>query len=267
MEPNIDVPEPPKEKPNPLANASPAERAVQSGHIFFKAEAGMLCLHLPSTKVANVEWSNLWEQLQHRLDASPNIWPPNTAVSLMAQDRLIDLRQLEQLADALSAANLRLKRIVTSRRQTAIAAATAGYSVEQESPVLTLAQSQAVNFAPVQADAVLAEPLYLETTLRSGTEVRHPGSVVVVGDLNPGSSIVADGNILVWGRLRGIAHAGATGERNCYIMALHMNPTQLRIADQVARAPEQLPNHVHPEVAFIGTEGIQIVPASEFAKR
>jgi septum site-determining protein MinC len=248
--------------------SSPAERANQSGHIFFQAVQGLLYLHLPPAKVMTVEWSHLWEQLQQRLESSGKIWPPNTAVCLMANDRLLDLRQFEQLEASLTAANLNLKRVVTSRRQTAIAAVTAGHSVEQQAPALRLSEMGTVNFAPLPGVVpILAEPLYLETTLRSGTEVRHPGSVVVVGDVNPGSTIIADGNILIWGRLRGIAHAGANGDRDCQIMALQMEPTQLRIADQVARSPEKMPDRVHPEVAFIGPEGIQISRASEVVKR
>jgi septum site-determining protein MinC len=250
-----------------LPSASPAERANRSGHIFFQAVQGLLYLHLPSASVMTVEWSQLWEQIQQRLDSSAKIWPPNTSVCLMANDRLLDPRQFEQLDSALSDAHLRLKRVVTSRRQTAIAAVTAGYSVEQQSPALRLSEAESVKFADLPVMPILAEPLFLKTTLRSGTEVRHPGSVVVVGDVNPGSTIVADGNILVWGRLRGIAHAGANGDRDCQIMALQMEPTQLRIADKVARSPEKAPNQLYPEVASIGSEGIQIVRASEVVKR
>ncbi|WP_404787316.1 septum site-determining protein MinC [Altericista sp. CCNU0014] len=247
-------------------SASPAERANRNGHIFFQAVQGLLYLHLPPANAMAVEWSHLWEQLQQRLDSSAKIWPPNTSVCLMANDRLLDPRQFDQLASALSGANLRLQRVVTSRRQTAISAVTAGYSVEQQSPALRLSEADSVKFAHLPVIPVLAEPLFLETTLRSGTEVRHPGSVVVVGDVNPGSAIVADGNILVWGRLRGIAHAGANGDRDCQIMALQMEPTQLRIADQVARSPEKAPNQFYPEVASIGSEGIQITRASEVLK-
>jgi septum site-determining protein MinC len=248
-------------------SASPAERANRSGHIFFQAVQGLLYLHLPAANVMTVEWSQLWEQLQQRLDSSTKIWPPNTSVCLMAKDRLLDPRQFEQLESALCDANLRLQRVVTSRRQTAITAVTAGYSVEQQAPALRLSEAESVKFASLPASPILAEPLFLETTLRSGTEVRHPGSVVVVGDVNPGSTIVADGNILIWGRLRGIAHAGANGDRDCQIMALQMEPTQLRIADQVARSPEKAPSQLYPEVASIGSEGIQIVRASEVVKR
>jgi septum site-determining protein MinC len=250
---------------SPVAALSPAERASQGGHIFFKSEQGLLYLHLPTSKTVTVEWSHIWEQLQQRLESSQRIWPSNTPVYLVAHDRLLDQRQLDQLALALSQAHLTLRRVLTSRRQTAIAAVTSGYSVDQQSPALTLAAAPAAKFA-LPPDSVLAEPLYLETTLRSGGEVRHPGSVVVVGDTNPGSAIIADGDILVWGRLRGVAHAGAHGDRDRQIMALHMEPTQLRIADQVARAPAKAQNQVYAEVAYISSDGIQIMKATDFSQ-
>lgn len=250
----------------PVVALSPAERASQGGHIFFRSEQGLLYLHLPTSKVVTVEWSHIWEQLQQRLGSSQRIWPPNTPVHLVAHDRLLDQRQLDQLALALSRAHLTLRRVLTSRRQTAIAAVTSGYSVDQHSPALALAAVPAAKFA-ASPDSIMAEPLYLETTLRSGGEVRHPGSVIVLGDTNPGSAIIADGDILVWGRLRGVAHAGAHGDRDRQIMALQMEPTQLRIADQVARAPAKAPNQVYAEVAYIAADGIQIMRATDFSKR
>jgi septum site-determining protein MinC len=103
-------------------------------------------------------------------------------------------------------------------------------------------------------------------TVRSGVEIRHSGTVVVLGDLNPGGSVVANGDILVWGRLRGVAHAGASGNSKCLIMALQMEPTQLRIADFVARAPTNVPSQVYPEIAYVTPEGIRITKAADFSK-
>ncbi|MEM8614364.1 MAG: septum site-determining protein MinC, partial [Cyanobacteria bacterium P01_H01_bin.105] len=83
---------------------------------------------------------------------------------------------------------------------------------------------------------------------------------------NPGGALIAAGDIVVWGRLRGIAHAGSDGNAACRIMALHMQPTQLRIADKVARAPEKPPALYQPEVAYVNNDGIRIAIASEFAQ-
>lgn len=178
----------------------------------------------------------------------------------MAQDRLLDGQKLQAIADALAGVKLQLVRVYTSRRQTAVAAATAGYCVEQQQPTLSLNKTQ------VEPVPLLSEPLYLQITVRSGVLIRHPGSIVVLGDINPGGEVVADGDIFVWGRLRGVAHAGANGNRNCRIMALQMEPTQLRIAEAVARAPQTPPAQFHPEVAYVTSEGIRITKATDFAK-
>src|SRR5690606_23505739 len=80
--------------------------------------------------------------------------------------------------------------------------------------------------------------LLLRETVRSGRAIHHEGDVVIVGDVNPGAEIIAGGSVIVWGRLRGMVHAGAYGDHTALICALELSPTQLRIADQIAVAPE-----------------------------
>ncbi|YAF94520.1 MAG: septum site-determining protein MinC [Nodularia sp. CChRGM 3473] len=228
-----------------------------------KSEGGKLLVILPTeTQVpaSELTWSEIWQQLKIRLNASDRFRTPNIPVHLIAQDRLLDGRQLQEFAEAFSEVQLQLKSVATSRRQTAIAAVTSGYSVEQLQPDTSL-NSQFKAATPTPADA-----LYLEMTVRSGVEIRHPGTVILLGDLNPGGIVVAEGDILVWGRLRGIAHAGAGGNRECLIMALQMEPTQLRIADAVARAPEKSPMQFFPEVAHITSQGIRIARATDFSR-
>lgn len=231
----------------------------------FTTKDGKLLLILPpeirakDDDTAVNDWMEMWQALKHRLNGGDRFWQANTSVYLMAQDRLLDVRQLQAIADALSEAQLNLSRVYTARRQTAVAAATAGYSVEQ---LTNLGPFNPSNNAPVQP---LADPLYLETTVRSGVEIRHEGTVVIRGDVNPGGSVVADGDILVWGRLRGIVHAGARGNNESIIMALEMEPTQIRIGDYVARSPES-PPEFYPEVAYVSSEGIRIAGALDFAK-
>jgi len=228
----------------------------------FKTQGGKMLLLLPPepAEATTSPWEEVWEQLKHRLSAGERFWQPQTAVYLVARDRLLDARQLQSIADALTVADLNLKRVFTSRRQTAVAAATAGYSVEQQTSVTHLSP------APPQPGTPLDEPLYLQSTIRSGMEIRHGGTVVILGDVKPGGSLVAEGDILLWGRLKGLAHAGSKGNAHCRIMALHMKPTQLRIADKVARPPETPPVEYLPEVAYIGEGGILIARAQDFAR-
>lgn len=82
------------------------------------------------------------------------------------------------------------------------------------------------------------ETLLVRRTLRSGQRVRFAGNVVVMGDVNPGAEVVAGGDVLVMGWLRGVAHAGASGDSDAVICAFRMNPSQLRIGGLVARAPD-----------------------------
>ena len=82
--------------------------------------------------------------------------------------------------------------------------------------------------------------LYLSQTLRSGQTVNYEGNIFIVGDAHPGSEIVADGDITVWGILGGIAHAGAKGNITSKVRALKLNAIQLRIAGLYARRNDTL---------------------------
>ncbi len=73
--------------------------------------------------------------------------------------------------------------------------------------------------------------LLVRRRVRSGQVLRHPGHVVVIGDVNPGAQLIAGGDIIVWGKLQGSAHAGALGDDHAVICALEMSPSFIRIAD------------------------------------
>jgi septum site-determining protein MinC len=230
------------------------ETSFVSWHVHLKTDEGVIQLLLPTLAETSTStgWSEIWEQIQQRLAGAKRFWQPLTPVHLYAQDRLLDTRQLQVVANALEEVQLSLELVNTSRRQTAVAAATAGYSVQQQNPH-NLAVSQ----------SALAEPLYLQMTVRSGMEIRHPGTVVIIGDVNPGGEIIAAGDIIVWGNLKGIAHAGSRGNDQCLIMALQMFPTQIRIANYIARSPEQQPVNLEPEVAHVSDGVIRITPSIE----
>lgn len=82
--------------------------------------------------------------------------------------------------------------------------------------------------------------LFLRQTLRSGQAISHKGHLVIVGDVNPGAEIMAEGDITIWGALRGMAHAGVGGNTGAEIRALKFEPIQLRIAHAIARSPDKM---------------------------
>lgn len=101
--------------------------------------------------------------------------------------------------------------------------------------------------------------LFIHHTLRSGQSVRYEGSVVIIGDVNPGAEVIAGGDIVVMGALRGMAHAGAAGDVTAIVAAQWLEPTQLRIADVFTRSPDgDLPVPELPEVALL-QEGTIII--------
>ena len=83
------------------------------------------------------------------------------------------------------------------------------------------------------------EALYLRRTLRSGSRIRHHGHLVILGDINAGAEVAASGDIIVWGVVRGMVHAGALGDDAAIICALGLNPTQLRIGSHYALPPAE----------------------------
>jgi septum site-determining protein MinC len=176
---------------------------------YLKSDGVRLWLALPPETNAEgdpISWTAVLQYLRQRLEGTTADREPQTEVYLQGGDRLLDVRQLQTLAETLAEFALVLKRVVSSRRQTALAAVTAGYSVDQVAAVDHLVQT------PPQAGRPQADPLYLQTTVRSGVDIRHPGTIVILGDTNPGSALLADGDVIVWGRLRGMAHAGFSGD-------------------------------------------------------
>ena len=79
--------------------------------------------------------------------------------------------------------------------------------------------------------------LIIEQGLSKGNRIVHGGHVVILGDVQVGSEIIASGSVIVWGRLRGAVHAGAEGNDLAFVCALEMVPSQLRIANQFFTPP------------------------------
>ncbi len=95
------------------------------------------------------------------------------------------------------------------------------------------------------------DTLFLRRTVRSGQAVHHRSNVVVLGDVNPGAEIIAGGDIIVWGALRGLVHAGYPDNELALVCSLHLAPVQLRIAHLLSRPPEGSDIQPRPEVAAI----------------
>lgn len=97
-------------------------------------------------------------------------------------------------------------------------------------------------------------------TVRSGQLISFEGNLVVIGDVNPGGEVIATGNVVVMGSLRGMVHAGADGNKDAVVAALSLQPTQLRIADVITRPPDtkETRQGLMPELAYVKDELVYI---------
>ncbi|HEX6989941.1 MAG TPA: septum site-determining protein MinC [Bacillota bacterium] len=112
------------------------------------------------------------------------------------------------------------------------------------------------------------EAVILRRTIRSGQRITYDGSVVIVGDVNPGAEVIATGDVVVLGSLRGMAHAGARARTDARIIALRLEPVQLRIGDCIGRPPDQPRRRgLQPEVAYVADGAIMVEPLLGRAER
>lgn len=92
-------------------------------------------------------------------------------------------------------------------------------------------------------------PKIVRQTLRSGQRITHQGDIVIIGDVNPGATVVATGDVMVFGWLRGSVSAGQPADLARTISALRFQPTQIRIGDRMALGDTQYGNT--PEIARV----------------
>lgn len=189
----------------------------------------------------DAEWHAVMAALQAQLDQSGSFFAGARLVVDIGDRSLSE----QQLADALMLMKqygVQPEALATTARESRNAARAAGLQARVTVPG---------GAAPVP-DTAEKEALLLVRTVRSGQVVRHQGHITLIGDVNAGAEVIAGGSVVVWGRLRGLVHAGAFGDRSALICALELRPTQLRIASVIARTPEEAAHHAPvPEVARV----------------
>jgi septum site-determining protein MinC len=158
---------------------------------------------------------------------------------------ILKAADLGQLQKELAERELNLWAILTNSPMTEQTAQSFGLATRINKPLPAERILSAARKSSGGSEAVL-----IRRTLRSGNSIQHSGPVVVIGDVNPGAEIVSAGDVVVWGRLRGMVHAGAEGDDTAIVCALDLSPTQLRIAGIIALTPKRRAKP-QPEIAKI----------------
>lgn len=100
---------------------------------------------------------------------------------------------------------------------------------------------------------------FYKGTIRSGEQLDFETSIILLGDVNAGANVISSGNIIVLGNLNGTAYAGSTGKEDSFIVALKMNPVQLRIGDVIARSSdEKTEPPEEPQIAYLNKGSIYV---------
>ncbi len=191
------------------------------------------------------EWPQLQEAFLTKVDSQPEFLR-GAKLYVDVGNQVLQVVSLSKFRDELSERGLSLWGVLSNSPTTEQTAQVLGLATRLSQPSSkTQQRDNAVSDTSKQEgeDAIL-----VRRTMRSGYQINFAGHVVVIGDVNPGAEIIAAGNVVVWGHLRGVVHAGATGEIDAIVCALDLSPTQLRIAGQVATTPK-LHGKPQPEIA------------------
>jgi septum site-determining protein MinC len=200
-------------------------------------------------------WEYLLAELERRLTAQPSFFKGGR-VSLDVGSLSLTEDDLRAVRNLLIRHDVSLHAVVSQDAQTEAAAQALGLVIDLGLDRRPLPEPPPAPASPGDSDVAIL----VQRTLRSGQTIRHRGHVTVIGDVNPGAEIIAGGHIVVWGKLRGTVHAGATGDEQAQVCALELAPTQLRIAGYITRSPEERRQKSTPEVATVRDGQIVALP-------
>ena len=198
------------------------------------------------------EWSEIQQSLLDKIDGQGDFLK-GAKMILDVENHILNAATMGKLRDELSEKGVSLWAVLSNSPTTEQTAQTMGLAtrIHQAHPE---SDSRLVDSNVDGEGAIL-----IRRTLRSGNSVEFSGHVVIVGDVNPGAEVIAGGDVVVWGRLRGMVHAGADGDDEAIVCALDLTPTQLRIADKIAIPPQDR-GESKPEIAIV--RGDQVVAES-----
>jgi septum site-determining protein MinC len=199
---------------------------------------------LLTVKPGGAEWLDLMTSLFSRIDQQAAFYK-GARVALDVGSRPLRPFELDSLKAGLARRSMTLWAVVSDSATTN----TTARNMRLETSLV--ADAEQMEVMETDPEETGTPGIIIDHTLRSGRTVRNNGNVIVIGNVNPGAEIVAGGNVIVWGKLRGRVHAGANGDESAVICALDLAPTQLRIANFITTSPEDKRRKPRPETASV----------------
>ena len=208
----------------------------------------------------NEEFDTLIEELENKLQSADTFFDSKKQIAVGFEGRALSNEEIDRILDTIETkSKLNISYIIDEDSATEEYFNSAINSFEQASMEYDNPAPQP-EYAPINEpiyedysayderagfEQAIAKPsgMFYKGTLRSGQTLETEDSVVIIGDVNPGASVIAGGNIVIIGSLKGSVRAGALGNRNCFVMALAMEPIQIQIADIIARNSDKKVKH------------------------
>jgi septum site-determining protein MinC len=201
------------------------------------------------------EWQVITSELASRLDGQSAFYA-GARVTVDVSTRPVRKDELSSLKALLERRGMSLWSVASESSTTIESANALDLRATYNAPQNENMSDDGVPMFSAEEDGTLG--VMIRRTLRSGRTIHSQGHVVVFGDVNPGAEIIAAGDVIVWGRLRGNVHAGANGDTSAIVCALDMIPTQLRIAGFITVSPPDKRRKPKPEIALIRDDQIVV---------
>lgn len=224
------------------------EKQTLQGSIAIKGTRNGLLLTLEP----EIPFSELLNALAERLAEAPSFFR-GAALSVDTTHRRLRVSERTQLEALLSHYHMSIAPLQPEAppRTPAQPAMTQDLGISESWPLETVVPAMLTGEQVTRDLRESHDTLFLRRTVRSGQAIRHPSNVVVLGDVNPGAEIIAGKDIIVWGVLRGMVHAGYPDNEEAIVCSLLLAPVQLRIGHLLSRPPEGIEMQPRPEVATI----------------
>ena len=200
--------------------------------------------------LAEASWEEQRAALLAQIDGQPAFFQ-GARLALDVGTQVLKVNDMVELRDHLSERNVSLWAVVSESPTTEKTAQLLGLATRISKP--RPEEQHAVEPRNITDETAL----FLTKTLRSGTRVEFGGHIVIVGDVNPGAELVAEGSVIVWGKLRGVVAAGVKGNPNAFVCALELLPMRLQLGDQSLNGADRKEGG-KPEVAFLRNGSIVV---------
>jgi septum site-determining protein MinC len=237
------------------SNLEREEKQSVQGNIAIKGTRNGLLLTLePETP-----FSELLNALSHLLSEAPGFFQ-GASLALDTRRRNLRISERTQLEELLANYQMSVtsleQKLIVKQNEPEVISSEVGIEPSLDVSIETTITAEILSEqTPTLIDRLdprdSDDTLFLRRTIRSGQAIHHTSNVVILGDVNPGAEIVASGDILVWGALRGMVHAGYPNNENAIVCSLVLAPVQLRIAHLLSRPPDGFQVQARPEFATI----------------